>query len=598
MRCGYKQSHLCKYYNGFLGKITDFRKCNKMVDDSVGMYQIKDIKLSNHIKRLNDVMNIYTEYNIYPSPELEFLLDNDCSFNIIAGCWGTSNNKYFDFDDDFWDDKDNIFYPPKEKFLDQITETQEQLNFSVAEKNEWLKKNNEIKKLNKFNKVKHNWLDFADRLSKKRGIKYYCKYVGDLYRKNEFESYNIQGDEDYLKNLLQVVDYDTYKYFEGMNELQVCYKKKHQFHASQISSFITSYMRLNVMEQLLSMDFNDIIRVCVDGIYYTGDYEYKNAFREKPEIIKNNSCCGTYISNNYPISKKNMCSNPDREHNDIELHKGPGGTGKTTYNLNDKGFCRVGFFAPSWKLARCKEDENGKKGLVWNKLLSDDPNVWRLIQRYYNVLVVDEVSMMTEQQRKLIQDRFYECKIIFCGDCGFQLDPFTKDNGIVIPFNEENFLNEEGKNKVIEHNTNYRVKCPIFKKHLSIIRWLMENNKSIRNYVKKNFTNIKQEEMIYDVNDMILSRTHIKKNIYSEKYSDLEKYYIEDTNRNYSKGQIIIGDKPDIKCVKQHAFTIHSIQGETAENKLFIDMDMLYDNKIIYTAISRSRRMENIFLIV
>jgi hypothetical protein len=39
------------------------------------------------------------------------------------------------------------------------------------------------------------------------------------------------------------------------------------------------------MEQLMSMEYDDLIRVCVDGIYYYNDYPCLNIFREEPKEI-------------------------------------------------------------------------------------------------------------------------------------------------------------------------------------------------------------------------------------------------------------------------------------------------------------------------
>ena len=87
MKKAYANYRLCKYFKWFMGKPTDFRKCNHIVD--IGYYLIKKINFENADPRLkiyHDKMNIYND-NIYPSPELEFLKDNGVSFEIIAGCW-------------------------------------------------------------------------------------------------------------------------------------------------------------------------------------------------------------------------------------------------------------------------------------------------------------------------------------------------------------------------------------------------------------------------------------------------------------------------------------------------------------------------------
>ena len=51
--------------------------------------------------------------------------------------------------------------------------------------------------------------------------------------------------------------------------------------------------------------------------------------------------------------------------------------------------------------------------------------MYRKIQRSCNVLVIDEISMLDNRLKELIFDRFNMCKIIMCGDNGYQLDGFN-----------------------------------------------------------------------------------------------------------------------------------------------------------------------------
>ena len=61
----------------------------------------------------------------------------------------------------------------------------------------------------------------------------------------------------------------------------------------------------------------------------------------------------------------------------------------------------------------------------------------------------------------------------------------------------------------------------------------------------------------------------------------------------------VFGDPANVtKMHIKHGYTIHSIQGKTTKNKLFIDMDKLDTHKrILYTALSRVRRISQIYLI-
>ena len=92
-------------------------------------------------------------------------------------------------------------------------------------------------------------------------------------------------------------------------------------------------------------------------------------------------------------------------------------------------------------------------------------------------------------------------------------------------------------------------------------------------------------------------------------FHDVEKYYILKTDRKYCKGGIIF-DKPDENYKQRtgdmkakdadyevrHAYTIHSIQGETAKHNLFIDARMM-EAEAIYTALSRAEYLHQIYFV-
>ena len=102
----------------------------------------------------------------------------------------------------------------------------------------------------------------------------------------------------------------------------------------------------------------------------------------------------------------------------------------------------------------------------------------------------------------------------------------------------------------------------------------------------------------YSVEDMILTGMNHTKDFITKKLSDKsQKYYITANNREFSKGQIVIGDMPDAKCEIRHCFTAHSIQGETAKHKLFIDSSTMFCPRVWYTSLSRAQHMNQIFII-
>jgi hypothetical protein len=489
MKTAYSQYLKCDYFEGFLGKITDFRKTNKIM--GVGLYQITNIKFSNNLfKKLNDKLKIYIDNNVYTSAELNYLNDNNVTFDIICGCWGVKPLVF-----------DMCEYP----FL-----------------------------FNEYDKIKG-----------------YAKYVGMCDSHKLTKKFWCKGDRE-LASVL-----DNVLYFDN-NEICLSYPKLHNNHKGHITAFITAYQRLNVLNQLSKMNYDNILRVCVDGIYYIGECNFDYPFRLKDDKTFANVADEYYISN-IEYGLEFNCGE-FKENYQRELHIGAGGNGKSHINLTDKGFIKMLYVAPSWKLATNKKNDYNVKSDVWANILTCDPKKYGAIKKNYNCLLIDEVSMMTEEDKNIIFNKFDNMKLIFCGDIGFQAPPFGEN---ITELTNNDF------NNVNEYKINYRFKCDKLKRLIDDIRemiYFRRSNNEVNNYVKRRIKRITDEQLknIYNVNDMILSRTHEIKDKYTNMFSHLNKWYITKNTRKYQNGCIVIGNKPDTTCEIRHSYTIHSIQGETA----------------------------------
>jgi predicted GIY-YIG superfamily endonuclease len=257
------------------------------------------------------------------------------------------------------------------------------------------------------------------------------------------------------------------------------------------------------------------------------------------------------------------------------------------------------FVAPSWKLARNKKSEIGINSTVWARVISDDPEKIDYIKSVANVLIVDEVSMMTEGQKQFIFSNYSDMKIIMCGDLGYQLSPIIGEE-----------CNLDGFDNIVRYKGSYRCKCPVLRSILDDLRLMIScdrSKKEINEYVIGRFKEIhrviKFEELksIYSIEDMILCGTNELKKVFTDEFAgkfSVEKYYVTENNRLYNNGEIVIGEKPaDTKCDVQHAFTTHSIQGETAKHNLFIESSKMFDCRMFYTALSRASYIEQIQII-
>ena len=340
----------------------------------------------------------------------------------------------------------------------------------------------------------------------------------------------------------------------------------------------------------------------------------------------------------------------------VVAHIGPGGTGKTDEALRDPRRQRTIYIAPSHKLSRAKSSEynlctegdeilkqieeklkglrkgdrktltNIKDGTklqvtVWRRLLNENPEIWKRIDRYANTLVIDEVSMMWTETAQFIMQRFPNHEIVFAGDAGYQLPAFKtkEDSGPKTPFNVTK-LNIP----VIEFNKIFRVTCD---RQLAIRmegRKMIEQQRPIADiegfYMSQYRVITSEEEVVqlyesfsfadgqYEPKDLIICST----NEACEEWTDLlaplqpstnsgviQKYHIKSCSRDYSNGEIVmsIGPPAGVKSEVAHAFTAHSTIGETAVGKVFIDRRRMWETEHWETIVGRARRAEDIIII-
>ena len=541
MTKAYTQFKKSKYYNGFVGKITDFRLTNTI--EGIGFYRITNLKLDNAV--LNK-LNCYKSGHVYTSIELEALKKWGAEFDIVEGAWGI--NIDFDFNDEMINGVDYIGPKP---------------------------------------------------------LKYFAKYVGECYSINPYTTYYMKGTKEYFENLNYYFQQENINNYITIfdNEGQINCSKENAYHKSQITGFITAYQRLNVIEQLFNMDINCIRQVCVDGIYYK-DHKFimNDVFRHKDEI-KVDSVIGTYsycsgIDDDDDIDLGCMTDNCYRKHYARELFLGAGGNGKTHYNLTDNGLINKLYVAPTYKLASAKASEYGIDTTVLARLINP---AYAGEYDKYACLIIDEASMMNNEQKELIFKLYPNSKIILCGDIGYQLPPVSGD-----------IMTIEGFDNVVEMKQNFRFKCPILKEKIDIIRNMIRIGINPNQYICDNFNKISNIINVYKKEDMILcSRTScgVKEHDYkcnctgknySASWSSMfpeNKFLCKDKRDGHYNGTIVY-EKPEGKYEARHGFTVHSVQGETFKNKIFIDSRNLFDMTMGYTAVSRAEYFDQIYIIV
>jgi len=493
-------------------------------------------------------------------------------------------------------------------------------------------------------------------------------FVGKCASINYNSKINMYSTKQYFECLQD--DYNNIQYDEWNKEATILYPKKEVYHYKHITAQVTAYQRLNLMNQLLQMDLDKIIRVCVDGIYYYNhDCPIDDIFQDKiDDMTFNNSPCETYLSNIFERveDKKNPF---DTSLSDIkfgnkrsfykkELVIGGGGNGKSTREFLDYGHSNILYTAPSWKLARNVENkiltcDNGEFSFPLN------PNIKVTVEHRYlemdyeydlqskfNVVLHDECSQKTEATKLKCFNANPYAKHIFLGDLGYQLEPVIDYNGLRhihikeikkaekedkeietdfikwININGHYEMKKIGFDNTLELTKDYRAVCPKLREVKKELRKFIDKGRYLKkeeslkvrqqaiDYIKNIIPVISDEELKnkYDKYDMILASTHEHIKKYNKMFSHLEKYLVKNNTKEFSNGEIIY-NKPDknIQVAKYkdceedvtHAYTVHAIQGETLEKnrKLFINTDKMFSDRMLYTAVSRARTLDQIYLV-
>jgi len=540
------------FYEGFLGRITDFRETNKI--QGVGLYLIDkyDSKKGNKIfNEYNKRMGCYKSNNIYFSAELKFLSSMGITYHIVAGCWGV-----------------------------------ETLDLELPEES-----------LHKVNKS-----PFAnkDGVLEWKGSSIYALLVGCMNRKTEYNNTYIKGNEDYANTLRQYTNNKIY--YDNDNEITISIKKDTIKSLSHITAGVLAYQRISLIIQLLEMDINKIYGIYVDGIYYL-EHKFKllDTFQEKDtdSVVTYREDC--FISNIYN-SKPDIKYAQKRENYHVSLYIGAGGNGKTYTNLTDKGLINSIYLAPTHSQVSKNFKKFGINGMTVASVLSENPltrdKTIGVINRDYSNIIIDEVTMISNEDKIQLIKIFPNHKLIFCGDVGYQIGCISTLEKVVTQFNNKGFDN------IIELTENFRCRD---KKLLDIIKEVRELidlykigecvNRIPLDIVEK-FQRLSKEELLtkYKVEDLIITYTNSAKDQYTALFKHLEKWCVLNKTSKFHKNDIVIGDKPPSSEIR-HAFTCHSVQGDTCEDNVYIDIKTVTDLKIFYTAISRATKWSQIYMV-
>lgn len=368
----------------------------------------------------------------------------------------------------------------------------------------------------------------------------------------------------------------------------------------------------------------DIVYCCVDGIETKQNADHlfdigPDLTQWKHEEINMNV---SQIPFEYEQMPHRIITNPTPYDKKYILPKythlsGAGGNGKTTFAVKlNKIYADIGYCAPTHNVCRNLKimDSSIDAKTIYSMFnIRNGRDI-----HYHQTYVIDEVSMISDKDFKLIMDKIMEQKpnaqIIIVGDFA-QLPPVGSEPTVKNKkINTTEFYKQF---KVIESTENYRQReDPEFYKLCNKLRIENFDKKYIKSILQKLNERVLPLPDYTTENDLFICGVNNQVNNINKKYENLENKKVIVKNTFKKDNEIIpcglegilnkntfTADKEYILTDNQlknislnYASTIHLAQGKTKSGNVIINPTRLFEKEHLYVALTRAVKLNNIYL--
>jgi hypothetical protein len=433
-----------------------------------------------------------------------------------------------------------------------------------------------------------------------------------------------------LEQLINMYDLDN---VFGVKLDSIVYKKDCEFEFN--NNFNTKQCKVEGL-LIRSKKEEEVEEYVMDGV------TYKLGGNDIEECLEEDEFNNTGYYRNYIVSSytKNLNFKLPFTQGNIYIDSrvvfigGKGGAGKTYSLLNNLNLNTTCYTTMCWNLIQGKMEEyKGLNGHSIPQLTggTEEFKCEKTTDKNIKHIIIDEATLLNKLDIIHIIANYPSCFIFILGDVDFDGTYYqasvTKQvfNPSVDSYFEEEIFDKNGELKSFithDYNLQYMQYLKTFRfdenlnNKLNILREEMKieyENKytkinNIIKCVKKEFANnfMKIEDVTYNENDVgICSRDDTKRNNELTNYfiekGTKPKYFIKKTikEKNQMRGQEL-SEIPDHNNYETKLFkTIHSFQGLdlSHDNKIIIIIDSLFDENLLYTALSRARRQDQIVII-
>ena len=331
LAAAYTQHKMTSYFQGFLGKIHQWRRLSvgcaeakAFLTEHFGIFRCRIVACENEL--LGKLGLVVGDVTTLPSPELLYFLDHGVKAEIVSGVFGSK-----------WDG-------------DMYSGLMEPIG--------------EVRKP-------------------------YAQFAGCFGHQSETKTYKFHGSSDWASHL-KACGYATY--FDG-DMISVKIPLDFYYTRHHILAFITSYTRINMLEAMSQFPIENLCAVVLDGIYYTGECpEIGDAFRVKK--VKPLNTWGLSWYKNSFVDDEFMPMMEDALLLQNCILAGQGGCGKTYSVLTDKGFNDVLYVVPQHTLGIENSQNHGVRYTTIHKFVGIECKAWKMEKTMPSVCLIDEMTMV------------------------------------------------------------------------------------------------------------------------------------------------------------------------------------------------------------
>ena len=552
LRAAYTQHTMTGYFQGFLGKIQQSRRLNiassearAFLAEHLGIFRVRIVSCENPLLEKLGLAETVT----LPSPEILYFIDHGVKVEIVSGVFGSS-----------W------------------TATQDEMYAGLMEPIGDVKKP-------------------------------YAQFAGCLGHQSDKKTYKFFGSEEWASHL-KACGYETYYENKGtvisekdengetvnrvIDKSTITVKIPRDFYYTHhhIYAFITSYTRINLLEAMAKFDVDNLVAVVLDGIYYRGDCpEISPEFRDKRVKQIQGYGLGWYSPSCVSDEFMPVLEDPALLSNCIL--SGQGGCGKTWSILTDKAFTDVLYVVPQHTLGIENARQHGIRYTTIHKFIGVECKPWKSEKSMPSVCLLDEMTMIDAEWIEKALVMYPQTLFFIAGDA-------IRHRGKMIAFQtrsgkpgEFNRIFDGGL--PIKYFTQDRRSLDDGLKQLKILLRAMmleiytdgevDDARVLEGWIRANFPVIPISEIQFSAGDTVIAGTHKTNDKLLEK--GIVSGYL--SFRNERSREFVEGWK------KRGSFTTHSYQGSTIrDGKVFVVVNDAFELAMIYTAVSRAVRSEQI----